>query len=197
MRVCLIRHASTAWSEEGRIQGQTEIPLSPTGRGQVAAWRLPAGFGEASCVTSPLARARETAALLGFPDAPADPRLAEMPWGAYAGRRLAELRDELGEAFAANERLGLDFRPPGGGSPREVAAGLADFLGDMASGDGDLLLVTHKGVLRAALVLALGWDMRAKPPVRHDPERALLLAVAPDGTPSFLASEPLRPGAGA
>jgi probable phosphoglycerate mutase len=118
-----------------------------------------------------------------------------MTWGGYEGRRLAELREELGEAFAGNERLGLDFRPPGGESPREVAARLASFLRDAASDEGDLLLVTHKGVLRAALVLALGWDMRAKLPVRYDPERALLLEVGPDGTPSFLASEPLRPRA--
>ena len=195
MRVCLIRHASTAWNEEGRVQGRTDIPLSSVGREQVASWRLPDGFAAARCVTSPLTRARETAALLGFPDASADARLAEMSWGGFEGRRLAELREELGDAFADNERLGLDFRPPGGETPREVAARLADFLRDDAAGSGDdVLLVAHKGVLRAALVLTLGWDVLGKPPVRYDPERALLLTVGAGGTASFLASEPLRRG---
>lgn len=193
MRVCLIRHASTAWNEDGRIQGRTDIPLSPSGRAQARAWRLPNGFTCARCVTSPLCRARETAELLGFPDALVDTRLAEMSWGRFEGRRLPELRDELGQELADNERRGLDFRPPGGESPREVARRLADVLRDATRDGRDQLLVTHKGVLRVSLVLSLGWDMCGKPPVRFDPERALLLSLAPDGIPSFVASEPLRP----
>jgi broad specificity phosphatase PhoE len=192
VRVCLIRHASTAWNEEGRIQGRTDIPLSPAGRAQAAAWRLPEGFAAAPCVASPLRRAVETAALLGFPDPATDARLAEMRWGAFEGRRLGELRDELGPALADEERRGLDFRPPGGESPREVAARLGRFLADLAPDGRDHLVVAHKGVLRAALVLSLGWDMLGKPPVRYDPERALLLALDPEGRPTLLASEPLR-----
>ncbi len=193
MRVCLIRHASTAWNEEGRIQGRTDIPLSPAGRAQAAAWRLPGRFAGGPCVASPLRRAVETAALLGFPEPATDARLAEMRWGAFEGRRLAELRDELGPALADEERRGLDFRPPGGGeSPREVAVRLGGFLADLAADGRDHLVVAHKGVLRAALVLSLGWDMLGKPPVRYDPERALLLALDPDGRPTLLASKPLR-----
>jgi broad specificity phosphatase PhoE len=192
VRVCLIRHASTAWNEEGRIQGRTDIPLSPAGRAQAAAWRLPEGFATAPCVVSPLRRAVETAALLGFPGPATDDRLAEMRWGAFEGRRLGELRDELGPSLADAERRGLDFRPPGGESPREVAARLAGFLGDLAADGRVRLLVAHKGILRAALVLSLGWDMLGKPPVRYDPERALLLTLDREGRPTFLASEPLR-----
>ena len=55
------------------------------------------------------------------------------------------------------------------------------------------LVVAHKGILRAALVLSLGWDMRGKPPVRYDPERALLLSLDEAGRPTFEASLPLRP----
>jgi hypothetical protein len=104
-----------------------------------------------------------------------------MGWGGFEGRRLAELRDELGADLADNERRGLDFRPPGGESPREVAGRLAAFLRELA-GDGrghHRLLVAHKGVLRASLVLSVGWDMLGKPPVRFDPERALLLDPRP------------------
>ena len=193
LRVCLIRHGSTVWNEEGRIQGRTDIPLSDAGRVQVAAWRLPDGFTDAPCWSSPLRRARETAALLGFPDAATDWRLAEMRWGSFEGRRLAELRDELGDDLADSERRGLDFRPPDGETPREVAARLASFLQDLAGGEGDRLLVAHKGVLRAALVLSLGWDMLGRPPAPYDPERALLLELDPEGRPRFLASLPLRP----
>jgi probable phosphoglycerate mutase len=116
-----------------------------------------------------------------------------MRWGAFEGRRLAELRAELGAWFKDAETLGLDFRPPDGESPREVADRLAGFLRDLAQEDGECLVVAHKGVLRAALVLSLGWDMQGKPPVRYDPERALLLKLDDEGRPAFEASLPLRP----
>jgi probable phosphoglycerate mutase len=193
MRLCLIRHASTAWNEDGRIQGQTDIPLSAKGQEQVAAWRLPEGFAAAPCITSLLGRARETARLLGFSEPATDPRLIEMRWGAFEGRRLADLRAELGAWFADAESLGLDFRPPDGESPGEVALRLAGFLGDLAREDGPRLVVAHKGILRAALVLSLGWDMRGKPPVRYDPERALLRSLDEAGRPTFEASLALRP----
>lgn len=196
MRVCLIRHASTSWNEAGRIQGHTDIPLSDLGRAQVASWQLPAGFATAACVTSPLARARETAGLLGFADPPSDPRLAEMRWGSFEGRTLDSLRDEHGQAMQDREALGVDFQPPGGESPRLVAERLAASLRDLAATDVDRLIVTHKGVLRASLILALGWDMRAKPPVRYDPERALIFDLASTGALSFVATVPLREGAG-
>jgi broad specificity phosphatase PhoE len=192
MRVCLIRHSSTGWSESGRIQGQTDIPLSPRGRAEILAWRLPSGFGEAVCRTSPLARARETAAILGFAATPTDARLAEMRWGMFEGRTLAELRAEHGEAMRELEALGLDFRPPGGESPRQVAERLAGCLRELAATGRDHVLVTHKGVLRASLVLAVGWDMRGKPPVRYEPEQALVYGVAPSGALALEAVVPLR-----
>ena len=37
VRLLLIRHAATAWTAQGRFQGQTDVPLSPYGRRQAAA----------------------------------------------------------------------------------------------------------------------------------------------------------------
>lgn len=196
MRVCLIRHASTSWNESGRIQGQIDVPLSPAGRAQAARWRLPEGWAGAACVASPLARARETAVILGFPAATTDPRLAEMSWGAFEGRTLAKLRAQLGPEMAELEARGVDFRPPGGESPRMVAGRLAACLRALAAKPQDRVLVAHKGVLRAALVLALGWDMRGKPPVAYDPERALILGVDRRGRATFLESVPLTEAGG-
>ena len=63
-------------------------------------WR-PGGCRRASptaaCITSPLARARETAALLGFADPPERPAAGRRwRWGSFEGRTLAELRAEHG-----------------------------------------------------------------------------------------------------
>ena len=89
------------------------------------------------------------------------------------------------------EGAGLDFRPPGGESPRLVAERLAACLRDLAATGRDHVLVTHKGVLRASLVLALGWDMLGKPPVRYEPERALIYELGATGDAALRGSVPL------
>jgi broad specificity phosphatase PhoE len=173
MRILLIRHGRTAWNEQERMQGRADIPLSPAGREQVLGWRLPEEWIEARWLSSPLCRATATAALLTSRPVDVEPRLIEMDWGAWEGRTLADLRTEAPEAMAANEALGLDFRPPGGESPREVHARLKSLLADL--GDEMVVCVTHKGVIRAALSLATGWDMRSKPPVHLADGAALML----------------------
>jgi broad specificity phosphatase PhoE len=164
--VLLIRHGPTSWNASGRIQGQTDIELSPRGRAEVRRWRLPAAWAQARVFSSPLRRARETAIILTGRTPTVDPRLSEMDWGRFQGRRLAELRAEAPGAMAANEARGLDFRPPGGESPREVCARLQAFLVELAADPRPVVAVCHKGVIRAALVVATGWDMRGRPPMR-------------------------------
>ena len=83
--------------------------------------------------------------------------------------------------MAENEARGLDFRPPGGESPRDVQARLRPLLARL---DGRTIFVTHKGVLRALYALATGWTMTGKPPQKLLDGRAHAFAVAPDGTPS-------------
>lgn len=158
-RILVIRHAPTAWNAEGRLQGRADEPLSAAGRASLAGARLPDEWRASACLASPLRRAMETAQLLGLAPVP-EPRLVEMDWGAWEGRRLADLRAEHGAAMAANEASGLDFRPPAGESPREVQARLAPLLASLAA---STVLVTHKGVLRALYALATGWTMREKP----------------------------------
>jgi broad specificity phosphatase PhoE len=173
--VLLIRHGPTDWSERGRIQGRADLELSRRGRAEVTRWRLPAAWAEAHVMSSPLRRARDTAALLTGQMPITDDRLIEMDWGAWEGRRLADLRAEDPAGMAANEARGLDFRPPDGESPREVAVRLQALLAELADDPQPVVAVCHKGVIRAALVLATGWDMQGKPPVRLPRDRGCVL----------------------
>ena len=75
---------------------------------------LTGGWAQARVFSSPLSRARETAIILTGRTPTLDPRLSEMAWGRFEGRRLADLRAEAPGEMAANEARGLDFRPPGG-----------------------------------------------------------------------------------
>lgn len=163
--VALLRHGDTAWSAEGRIQGRSDQPLSEPGRAALRSMALPAACRGMQAVTSPLRRCVETAALLGLPEARREQRLAEMSWGAWEGRRLAELRTELGAAMRENEARGLDFRPAGGESPREVLARVREWLSEISE---PTLAITHRGVIRAVLVAATGWDLRGPPPAKLD-----------------------------
>jgi probable phosphoglycerate mutase len=161
--------------------GRADPPLSSAGRAALAAWRLPSEFDGAPLRASPLRRARETAAAFGR--ATIEPRLIEMDWGAWEGRRLADLRWTDPAGTAAIEAMGRDLRPPGGERPRDVARRLADLFADLA-GTEPHVLVTHKGVLRAALALATGWDYRARPPLRLRDGTALRLELDARGVPA-------------
>ena len=180
-RLLLIRQGTTAWNEARRLQGRADPGLSPRGRSEVLSWRLPEAWIGARWLSSPLSRARDTAALLSTTPLDIDERLIEMDWGEWEGRRLADLRAEDPAGMTANEARGLDFRPPGGESPREVAARVRGLAAALAGEPGPVVAITHKGVVRAALALATGWTMLEKPPVRLAPAHALALVCRPDG----------------
>jgi 2,3-bisphosphoglycerate-dependent phosphoglycerate mutase len=98
-----VRHGETDWNAEGRLQGHTDRPLNAYGREQAKALaaRL-AADGVAAIYASDLARARETAEIvgerLGLPVV-LDPDLREKNWGTWEGltseeRRRVELEGE-------------------------------------------------------------------------------------------------------
>ncbi|MEZ5865722.1 MAG: histidine phosphatase family protein [Geminicoccaceae bacterium] len=177
MRLIVLRHGRTAWNLEGRLQGRADIGLDPIGMREVGEWRCPGYWRDLPCWVSPLRRARQTADLLGRDVVQIAPELIEMDWGSFEGRRLADLRAEHGSDLAANEARGLDFRPPGGESPREVMGRVAPWLRSRADDGVDALAITHKGVRRALLALASGWDMHGPPPLKVGNHAAMELEL--------------------
>jgi probable phosphoglycerate mutase len=134
-------------------------------------------------VTSPLARCVQTAALLGAPDAEREPRIVEMDWGGWEGEPLAALRERRGKEMRENEARGLDFTPPGGESPRRVLERIRSWLSEVAQKNLPTLAVTHRGVIRAILAEATGWDMRGKAPAKLEWQAAHFFVLDAKGTP--------------
>jgi broad specificity phosphatase PhoE len=143
----LVRHAETDWNADGRLQGQTDRPLSDFGRRQ--AQRL-AGELEREEIeaiySSDLSRTRETAEILGerlgLPVA-LDPELREKDWGTWEGLTAVE-RDRVefvGESTEAHqERMLRALRR----------------ISDRHPGSGCVLVVTHGGSMRRVQTVALG-----------------------------------------
>lgn len=179
MKLLLLRHATTPWNEARRLQGRSDIGLSAKGRAEAAAWHLPHWARGWPVLTSPLKRAQETALLMGC-RATTVPWLVEMDWGRWEGWRLGDLRKALGPKMAMMEARGLDLHPPGGESPRAVGQRLLPFLQRLPKAEG-YVLVAHKGVIRALLASATGWDMRRDWPESLRPAKAHLFLLNSQG----------------
>ena len=95
-QVVLVRHGQTEWSLSGQHTGTTDMPLTDEGRrhaealgGRLSAWSF------ARVLTSPLSRAVDTCRLAGLgDDAEVTDDLREWDYGAYEGRRTADIREE-------------------------------------------------------------------------------------------------------
>ena len=181
--LALLRHGPTAWTREHRLQGRTDLPLDANGRETVRGWTLAHELRDARWLTSPLKRCTETAALLGL-EAAAEPRLAEMDWGRWEGRTIAELRATSAREMEAQEARGLDLQPPDGESPRAVQRRLMPLLAEIAAGSASAGAITHKGVIRAILALATGWDMRALEPAKLAWDAVHVFRLDGQGTPT-------------
>ncbi len=99
----MIRHAETAWNAEGRVQGQTDVPLSAAGEAQALAL-VAAISGErfAALYASDLRRVRQTAApaalALGL-EVRLDAGLRERHYGKFETLTYAEARERHPEDY--------------------------------------------------------------------------------------------------
>ena len=146
----LVRHGETDWNAEGRLQGQTDRPLSDYGRRQARKLAEELEGEELEAIySSDLARARETAEIvgerLGLP-VELDPDLREKDWGTWEGLTSVE-RDRVefvGETTQAHqERILRALRR----------------ISERHPGEGSVLVVTHGGSMRRVQVAAMGMAM--------------------------------------
>lgn len=156
VRLILVRHGLSEWNASGRVQGQADPPLAPGGR-EEARRLAPLVLAERpeAVVSSDLARARETAELLGAGAVETDPRWRESAMGDWTGLPAAELLADPSGAFA-RWREGLE-RPPGGESFDDMRARAGAAVRDLrARGLRCAVVVTHGGPVRAAVAELAG-----------------------------------------
>ena len=177
-QLAILRHGHTDWNRAGRIQGRTDIALDPEARAQLAALRLPAPWGDADLVASPLARAVETARLVADRAPETTQALMEMDWGQWEGKRGVDLKADPASGFRDIEDWGWGYTPPGGESPADLRARLIPWAEGLRR---DTVAVCHIGVMRVLLAHAMGWDFSGPAPFQVKRNRLYILQITPDG----------------
>ena len=181
--VTLVRHAAHDRVHAvlcGRMAGVT---LGARGHSQAAALakRL-RGCGARAVLTSPLERARETAApiaaALGL-EPEVTPALNEIDFGIWTGRRFEELADDpLWQGWNAARGSG---RAPGGEAMAAAQTRVAGLLDELAAEGRDAVLVSHGDVIRAAVLRVLGLSLDAYARIEIAPASITTLDLWPGG----------------
>ena len=158
-RLLLIRHGAPHDDGRGRCYGSLDIGLSDLGRRQSEALAARLEHEPISrVVSSPRARAQETAAALGR-EARLDDRLRELDFGKLEGRLFEEIEREQPDLYRRWMTEPTRVRFPDGEGFEDVRLRTAAAVSELAGsslGDGAIAVVTHAGVVRAALANALG-----------------------------------------
>jgi broad specificity phosphatase PhoE/CTP:molybdopterin cytidylyltransferase MocA len=160
-RLLLVRHGQIRQHREKIFLGQYDPPLSELGQMQAAEaaqrlCRMP--LQAAAIFSSPLERTLQTAQrvseALSLPVTEI-PELREISLGRWDGRPIREIREEEPEAFARRGADPLYFAPPGGENMVRLRYRVLEALREIArrSGEKDLILVTHAGVINTVKCL--------------------------------------------
>ena len=157
-RLLLIRHAEPDEAARGRCYGRLDVGLSPTGLASAERLAESLRAVELDAVyVSPRLRAVQTAAALDTPRT-VDDRLRELDFGHFEGRTYDEIEREQPEFFRSWMETPTLVRFPGGESYADLRERVSAALDDIVTAnDGrTVALVSHGGVIRAALAVALG-----------------------------------------
>jgi len=163
----LVRHGETAWNAEGRVQGQTDVPLNEIGRAQAEALVPVLGaevFG--AIYSSDLQRVRETAQpaakALGL-EVALEAGLRERHYGMFETLTYVECRERFPAEFERFRAKELEFDFGSGESLQAFNARALASVGAIAARHaGEAVLVfTHGGGLEMLYRAATARGLRS------------------------------------
>jgi broad specificity phosphatase PhoE len=183
--IYLARHGESDWNAENRFQGQTDRPLTERGRAQAEALASELLDTPLEAVyASPLRRALETAETVASPRglrAAGLPELREIDVGTWTGLSRSEVASRFPDAF----RRWID-----GGEGWEDGETYDAMSGRVLAGirriadehpEGNVLVVSHGGPIRAVHAAAEAMDVRAYRALRRVEPNARLSVVTVEG----------------
>ena len=161
----IVRHGETEWNAEGRIQGHTDIGLSENGAQQARSLGQRLADRQIDVAySSDLKRTSETARLaLGDRNVVLNetPRLREYHKGIFEGMTLTEIQTQFPDEYPKYLEKDLSYAPEGGETTRDVSTRMASIFQEIKAKhlDETVLVVSHGGALRAAMVSLLGMPL--------------------------------------
>ena len=160
----LVRHAQPVKFGDGHAcVSRTDIPLSDVGFEQAEELRRWFSDKNVACIfTSPLSRACETAKIVSGGSVPLviDERLSEVSVGLWEGLSFSEIKERYPDEYAARGENIASYPPPEGESFASAAERMDGAVREiLAETEGDILLVSHAGIIRAWYCKASGADI--------------------------------------
>jgi broad specificity phosphatase PhoE len=147
----IVRHGETGPNVEGRMLGRADPPLTSVGRTQARSLAaiLPP---PALVVSSPLQRARDTAAAFGVA-VEVDERWIELDYGELDGLSTSAVAEDMRVRW----RTDASFAPPGGESLAALEARVRSACESLAAAAASavVVVVTHVSPIKAAIAWAL------------------------------------------
>lgn len=186
-RLLLIRHAAIEAAERPLLVGATDLPASEQGMRDLQ--RLAgvlAGFNPEFWFCSPLLRARQSVARLGefcqtAQAAVVDERLREIDFGRWEMKSFAEIAAMDQELIAGWSEY-THFTFPGGEPVAEFCSRVAAVLVDLRTlAHSEIAVVTHGGIIRTLICLALGLSPKNYLLFDARPGSLAVLELHPDG----------------
>jgi broad specificity phosphatase PhoE len=150
----LVRHAKTAWTSQGRVQGHSNSDIEAEGMAQaehLAARLSTVHFNTA--YVSDLSRTQTTAGMiLKGRQVPLEitSELREMSYGRWEGMTHPEIRAAYKDEYTEYLRGDVTFVPSGGEGPLRLMERLVPLVHHLSTTHGvdeDLLLVSHGGTI--------------------------------------------------
>lgn len=190
-RLLLVRHGQSEWNALGRVQGQQDVALSTLGMAQAEAVAAALATEKAVAVfSSDLQRAVATAAPIASQqrvDVQPTPLLRELAFGLWEGMRWADVRTEYAEFMALWAKDVTANTPPAAETVESLALRGETLLQQWRRDypEETVIVVTHGGMIRTLLCLALELPLKALQSFGCDNASITELYLFPEG--SFLA----------
>lgn len=151
----LVRHGRTDANARGLLQGRLDPPLDEVGHRQAQA--IAEMVGEVDeVISSPLVRARETAAYFGH-EPTVDERWIELAYGEFEGMPTEEVPPEIWQAWRENS----EFRTKGGESFGDLDARVREACTELQPRmhESSIVVVSHVSPIKSAVAWSLGVTM--------------------------------------
>lgn len=161
-KILLLRHGELDTGNRKVYVGQANVPLNATGVSRAHSWgKIMQNFNIGKIISSDLKRCAETAQIIAAKlklTVEMDKSWREISFGQWDGRSFEEVQQEYPEMVANRHTDFLHMRPPQGENFLDLEERVVRAFETLLTQetDGNLLVVTHAGVMRTLLAHLMG-----------------------------------------